>query len=191
MVLGPDRLTTHAFDRSIFDISTVHFCKPIKVVQSFANACISTHLSHIIDSIKNSFLISWIFEVEYLRLSQISPRLTRKLHKSDLSSTFIDSNMDLYTKNWPKYTTVRLIENLSWADFKPFNNGSDPFFDFFVIFSVNWWWPINNESNILVWSCTCLRTDWFTERFVQLFRDTSIQIFISRTFVFWLFELYI
>ena len=75
---------------------------PIKVVQSFANACISTHLSHIIDSINNSFLISWIFEVQYLRLSQIAPWLTRKLHKSDLSGTFIDSNKGPSAENCQK-----------------------------------------------------------------------------------------
>ena len=91
--------SVYAIDRLLLDFRTL----PIKVVQSFANACISTHLSHIIDSINNGFLISRIFEVEYLGLSQIAPRLTRKLHKSDLSGTFIDSNMDPYAKNSPKY----------------------------------------------------------------------------------------
>ena len=57
---------------------------------------------------------------------------------------------------------VRQNLNLSLANFKTFNNCCNPFFDFFVIFSVNWWWTINNESNILVWCCTGLRTDWFT-----------------------------
>ena len=98
----------HYYRRSATTHKTTHFeyfeyQLPIKVVQSFANACISTHLSHIIDSIDNSFLISRIFEVHYLRLSQITPRLARKLHNSDLSSTFIDSNMDLYIVNVPKH----------------------------------------------------------------------------------------
>ena len=57
---------------------------------------------------------------------------------------------------------VRQNLNLSLANFKTFNNCCNPFFDFFVIFSVNWWWTINDKSNILVWCCTGLRTDWFT-----------------------------
>ena len=96
--------------RTIF-VDQFTWTLPIKVVQSFANACISTHLSHIIDSINNSFLISWIFEVQYLRLSQIAPWLTRKLHKSDLSGTFIDSNKGPFAENCPKEDDKAYLES--------------------------------------------------------------------------------